>query len=272
MMALFLLALHVAVGVSTGLVSAGFRSRPDRAAQGALDAAIALAIPIIGPLAVLAAIAFELPFRRRAAVPAPDFSADTPRLRLLDPVEELRIGTTVEPVADVLARGTLEEVDRALRRLVRTDRPSSLLLVRDALQSDRLDVRVRVRGLIVRVEDRLIERARTAEDPLERARASRALACLSADPVRLRDHLVDAVAAYEKALAVDPGGSAGGELGELLLRMGDLERARRTLTGHLRRHPDDEGARLCRAQASLRAADLSAARDDCSVLHRQDPE
>jgi hypothetical protein len=272
MIVALLLVVHVMVGLGAGLVSAGLRSRPDQAAQGELDAAIALAIPIIGPLAVLAAIAFELAFRRQAALAAPDLTLDPPRLRLLDPVEELRIGTTVEPVADVLARGTLEEVDRALRRLVRSDRPSSLLLVRDALQSDRLDVRVRVRGLIVRVEDRLIERARMATSPLERARASRALACLSSDPVRLRDHVVDAVAAYEEALAADPGGTAGGELGELLLRMGDLEGARETLTGHLGRHPDDLEARLCRAQASLRAADLPAARDDCSLLHRQDPE
>ncbi len=54
--------------------------------------------------------------------------------------------------------------------------------------------------------------------------------------------------------------------------MGDVERARRTLTGHLRRHPDDAQARLCRAQASLRAADLGAARDDCSLLPPPDPE
>jgi len=271
-MILPLLAAHLAAALVAGLLSAAVRSRPFRLSEGALDAAIALLLPVVGPLTVLAGLLFELPFRVRKPPPAGDASDDVPRLRILDPVEELRIGTTVEPVADVLARGTVEEVDRALRRLVRSNKPSSLLLVRDALQSDRLDVRVRARGLVVRVEDRLVERAHRADTPLDRARAFRSLACLSGDPLRVRDHLRDAVAAYEQALADDPDGPAGGELGELLLRMGDVDRARRALTGHLRRHPDDAEARLCRAQAALRAADLPAARDDCSLLPRPDPE
>jgi len=267
-----LLAAHVAAGLGAGLLSAALRSRPFRLSDGGLDAAIALLVPVVGPLAVIVGLIFELPFRRRRPAPVPDLSGDALPPRILDPVEELRIGTTVEPVADVLARGTVEEVDRALRRLVRSDRPSSLLLVRDALQSERLDVRIRARGLVVRVEDRLMERARAARRPIDRARAFRALACLSGDPVRLRDYLRDAVAAYEEALIDDSDDAAGGELGELLLRMGDLERARSTLTGHLRRHPDDADARLCRAQASLRAADLDGARDDCAHLPGREAE
>jgi hypothetical protein len=261
-----LLAAHLAMGLGAGLLSAALRSRPFRLSGGAVDAAVALLLPAVGPALVLAALVFEVAFRRRGPSSLPEASESAPNLRILDPVEELRIGTTVEPVADVLARGTLEEVDRALRRLIRSDRPSSLLLVRDAMQSDRLDVRVRVRGLVVRIEDRLIERVRAARSPLDRARACRALACLSTDPVRLRGHLRDAIDAYEGALAADADGPAGGELGELFLRIGDAERARRTLTAHLRRHPEDEEARLCRAQACLRAADLDAARDDCALL------
>jgi hypothetical protein len=264
-MILQLAAAHVGAGLAAGLLSAA-RSRPFRLSTGALDAAIALLLPVIGPILVVTAIGFELAFRRRRSVPATQPAEDAPLLQPLDPVEELRIGTTVEPVADVLARGTLEEIDRALRRLIRSDRPSSLLLVRDAMHSDRLDVRVRVRGLIVRVEDRLIERIREARSPLDRARARRALACLSSDPIRLRGHLREAIDAYEEAVAADPDGPAGGELGELFLRIGDVERALRTLTGHLKRHPDDQAARLCRAQASLRAADLAAARQDCALL------
>jgi hypothetical protein len=267
-----LLAAHVAAGLGAGLLSAALRARPFRLAHGALDGAIALLVPVVGPLTVIVGLILELPFRRRRPAPAPDPSGDTPPPRILDPVEELRIGTTVEPVADVLARGTIEEVDRALRRLVRSDRPSSLLLVRDALQSERLDVRVRARGLVVRIEDHLMERARAARRPLDRARAFRALACLSGDPVRLRNYLRDAVGAYEEAMINDPDSAAGGELGELLLRMGDPERARTTLTGYLRRHPDDQDARLCRAQASLRAADLHGARDDFAHLPGRDAE
>jgi hypothetical protein len=267
-----LVTAHLAAGLGVGLLSAAVRSRPFRPAAGALDAAIALLVPVVGPMTVLVALLFELPFRRRSPPPARESGDDAPRLRILDPVDELRIGTTVEPVADVLARGTLEEVDRALRRLVRSERPSSLLLVRDALQSDRLDVRIRARGLTVRVEDRLMTRAHSARRPLEQARAFRALACLSGDPLRLRDHLRGAVDAYERAVAVDPDGPAGGELGELLLRIGDVEKARTTLTGHLRRHPEDAEARRWRALASLRAADLDAARDDGALFPRQEPE
>lgn len=270
---ILLLAAHVAAGLIVGLVSALVRSRPFRPASGALDAAIALLVPIVGPATVIAALVLELASRRRTPAPEPEPAGEEePGLRTFDPVEELRIGTTVEPVADVLARGTLEEIDRTLRRLMRSDRPSSLLLVRDALHSERLDVRIRVRGLIVRMEDRLLARARSARSPLERARACRALTCLSGDPVRLRAHLANAVAAYEEALAAEPDGPAEGELGELLLLTGDVERARRTLTAHLRRHPDDAEARLCRAQASFRAADLRAAREDCALLQRPAPE
>lgn len=267
-MILTLVGVHVAAALAAGLLSAAARSRPFRLSTGALDAAIALLLPVVGPLLVFAAVGFEAAFRRRRPAPPWEPAEDAPLLRSLDPVDELRIGTTVEPVADVLARGTIEEVDRVLRRLIRSDRPSSLLIVRDALQSDRLDVRIRVRGLIVRFEDRLIERIGEARSPLDRARARRALACLSSDPVRLRGNLRDAIDAYEEAMAADPDGPAGGELGELFLRIGDVERARRTLTGHLQRHPDDAAARLCRAQASLRAADIASAREDCALLQK----
>jgi len=267
-----LILAHVAGGLAACLLSAALRSRPFRFADGALDAAIALLLPVVGPLIVISGLALEFAFRRRRGPPTLDPIEDERPSRILTPVEELRIGTTVEPVADVLARGTLEEIDRALRRLIRSDRPSSLLLVRDALHSDRLEVRIRVRGLIVRVEDRLMARVRSARQPLDRARAFRALACLSSDPVRLRDHLRSAVASYEEALAADPDGPAGSELGRLYLLMGDVDRARRTLTAHLRRHPDDAEARLSRAQAALGASDLVAAREDCALLDRTAPE
>lgn len=263
-----LLAAHLSIAVGVGLLSAAIRSRPFRPAAGALDALIAFLLPVVGPATVLAGLGLELAFRRRGAAtpPVPAASEAPERDREIDPVEELRIGTTVSPVAEVLALGDLEEIDRTLRRLVQSDRPGSLLLIRDALQSARLDVRVRARGLIVRVEDRLMARVREAKDPLERARACRKLACLSADAVSLREHARAAVAAYEEALAGDPASPAGAELGRLLLQMGELDQARRVLTDHLRSHPDDSEARLARAQAALRAADLPAARRDCATL------
>ena len=266
-----LLLGHVAVAAGVGLLSASLRSRPFRPAAGALDALIAFLLPVIGPATVLLGLGLEVAFRRRTP-PAPTGETGSPAADALlresevDPVEALRTGTTVSPVSEVLALGDLEEIDRTLRRLILSDRPESLLLIRDALQSARLDVRVRARGLIVRVEDRLMARAREAGDPLERARACRKLACLSGDPVSLRQHAVAAVAAYEQALARDPASPAGGELGRLLLMTGEIDRARRVLTAHLHRHPDDSEARLARAQAALRAADLPAARRDCALL------
>ncbi|RPH47801.1 MAG: tetratricopeptide repeat protein [Planctomycetota bacterium] len=94
----------------------------------------------------------------------------------------------------------------------------------------------------------------------------RKLACLSADPISLQQHLRGAITAYEQALARDPGSTAGGDLGRLLLFSGDFARARQVLTRHLLRHPGDSEARLARAQAALRAADLPAARRDCASL------
>lgn len=266
---------HGALALGVGLLSAAVRSRPFRPSAGALDALLAFLVPVLGPATVLASLGLELAFRRRApsldvGEPAPDGPL---RDREIDPVEELRAGTTVSPVAEVLALGDLEEIDRTLRRLVDSDRPGSLLLIRDALQSSRLDVRVRARGLLVKVEDRLRALVReAADDPLKRARACRKLAGLSVDAVSLRQHLREAVAACEDAIARDPGSPAGGELGRLLLWMGEIDRARSVLSNHLRRHPDDRDARLARAQAALGCSDLPAARRDCAMLGLPGPE
>jgi hypothetical protein len=260
---------HVALALGAALLSAAVRTRSFRPSAGALDALIGLLLPVVGPAIVLAGVVLEVAFRRRGAEPAIDDGPleDVPlRGRDASPVEELRIGTSVSPLAEVLAHGNLEEVDRAMRRLILSDRPGTLLLLRDALQSARLDVRVRARGLIVRVEDSLLAFTRKEGDPLERARAFRKLACLSSDPVSLQQYLRGAVASYEQALARDPGSPAGGELGRLLLLCGDFDQARQVLTRHLQRHPADTEARLARAQAALRAADLPAARRDCATL------
>lgn len=267
-----LLLVHAALALAAGVLSALVRPRGARAANAVHDALVALLLPVVGPAIVLSGVVLELAFRRRSpAATAEEPAAGDDGRREPDPVEELRIGTTVAPVAEVLAVGTLEEVDRALRRLARSDDPATLLLIRDALQAARLDVRVRARGLVVRIEDRLLACVRESRDPLERARARRKLACLSGDPVSLQQHLRAAVTDYEQALA-GGGSTAGGEFGRLLLLMGDVERARRMLTSHLRRHPDDSAARLARAQASLRAADLRAAREDCPTLGLPAPE
>jgi tetratricopeptide (TPR) repeat protein len=263
---------HVALALGLGLLAASLRGRPFRASRGALDALVVLALPGIGALTVLGALALERLFRRRDPRPPETDPADDAPIREVDPLEELRIGTAVAPFAEILALGDLEEVDRALRRLVDSERPAVLRLLKDALQSPRLEVRVRVRGLLVRLEDRLRIRARDADDPVERARAARKLGELSVDPATVRQQFADAVRAYEDALASRPDSAAGGELGQLLLLLGEAERARDVLTQHLREHPDDLEARHARARASLRLADVPAVRRDCRTLDLPAPE
>jgi hypothetical protein len=269
-----LLLAHVGIAALVGLVSAAARGRPIRLSWGLPDAALALALPVVGPLTALLALILERAFRRRgvrsAELDAP--AEEGSPIRELDPLEELRVGTAVAPVGEILAMGDLEEIDRALRRLVESDRPPVLRLLKDALQSPRLEVRVRARGLLVRAEDRLLARVRDAEDPLDRARASRKLADLSADSVTARQHLRDAARAFEDSLAADPASVAGTELGRTLLLLGETERAREILTRHLRNHPGDAEARLVRAQASLRLSDVAAARRDCTALDQPTPE
>src|SRR5262245_47594638 len=188
-----LLLAHVGIAAALGLLSAVLHGRPFRLSWGLPDAFLALALPVIGPLTVLSALILERVFRLRRGRPvereAPE--EDPAPIRELDPLEELRIGTSVAPVAETLALGDLELIDRTLRRLVESDRPAVLRLLKDALQSPRLEVRVRARGLLVRAEDRLLTLSREAEDPLERARASRKLADLSADPATARQYLCD---------------------------------------------------------------------------------
>ncbi len=263
-----LLLAHVAVALLVGVVSMLAHGRPFRPAWGLPDAILSLALPVIGPLTALGALLLERGFRRRGVRPSEiDAPADEPApIRELDPLEELRVGTAVAPVAEILALGDLEEIDRTLRRLIDSDRPAVIRLLKDALRSPRLEVRVRARGLLVRAEDRLLARARDAEDPLERAGASRKLADLSADPATAAQHLRDAARACEESLASEPASVAGALLGRILLVLGETERAREILTRHLRIHPDDADARLVRAQASLRLSDVAAARRDCAAL------
>jgi hypothetical protein len=263
-----LLLAHVAIALAVGLVSAAARGRPFRLSWGVPDAILSLALPVLGPLTALGALVLERAFRRRGVRPADiDSPGDEPApIRELDPLEELRVGTSVAPVAEILAVGDLEEIDRTLRRLIDSERPAVLRLLKDALRSPRLEVRVRARGLLVRAEDRLITRARDAEDPLERARASQKLAGLCGDAATAGQHLRDAARACEESLASDPASTAGALLGRLLLVLGETERAREILTRHLRTHPDDADARLIRAQASLRLSDVAAARRDCAAL------
>jgi hypothetical protein len=269
-----LLLAHAALAAGVGLLSAALRGRPFRLSLGLPDALLSLGLPVLGPLVALGALVLERAFRRAGVRPAvPEAPLDLPApIRELDPLEELRIGTAVAPVGEILATGNLDEVDRTLRRLLDSDRPAVLRLLKDALQSPRLDVRVRARGLLVRAEDRLLGRARDADDPLERARASRKLADLSADPLTARQHLRDAARAFEESLASDPASVAGVELGETLLLLGESERAREILSRHLRHHPEDREARLVRAQASLRLADVAAARRDCEAFDGPDQE
>jgi hypothetical protein len=262
-----LLLAHVAVALAVGLVSAAAHGRPLRLSWGVPDAILSLALPVLGPLTALGALVLERAFRRRAKPAELDAPGDDPApIRELDPLEELRVGTSVAPVAEILAVGDLEEIDRTLRRLIDSERPAVLRLLKDALRSPRLEVRVRARGLLVRAEDRLLTRARDAEDPLERARASHKLAGLSGDAATAGQHLRDAARACEESLASDPASNAGALLGRLLLVLGETERAREILTRHLRNHPDDADARLIRAQASLRLSDVAAARRDCAAL------
>src|SRR6185295_14818650 len=112
-----LLLAHVGIAVGIGLLAA-LRRRPFRLSAGLLDAAIALALPVLGPLLVLGALALEVAFRRRSPRPLEgDPAEEEPGgLREMDPLEEMRIGTSVAPLAEILALGDLEDVDRTLRR------------------------------------------------------------------------------------------------------------------------------------------------------------
>jgi uncharacterized protein HemY len=127
-------------------------------------------------------------------------------------------------------------------------------------------VRQRIRGLVVRIEDRLVRVIRESRDPLERARACRKMARLSTIPETARLHLERAVAEYRQGLAADPGSPAALELAEILILLDDPRRARETLDRLLLRRPEDPAALRLRIEASLRLGDPEAARRDRRTL------
>ncbi len=263
-------ALLVQAGLMLGvaILSALVRSRPFRLAWGLLDVMIVLFIPGIGFLLVVAALILEAAFRRSLRgrpAEAPEEEQD-PFGRAPAPLEEIRIGTSVSPFSDLLASADLEEIDRAMRRLARADHPATLSRLKEALHSPRNDVRVRARGLLVRLEDHLLERVQSARDPLVRARACRKMAFLSSNPVTAGQHLRRAAAAYRQALLAKPASGLGLELGRVLLLQGEWESAREALSAHLRLYPCDAEARLARAEASLQLRDVDSARKDCVHL------
>jgi tetratricopeptide (TPR) repeat protein len=189
----------------------------------------------------------------------------------LDPAEELRIGSSVAPLAETLASEELPLADLALQRLAKADSPSALARLKNALASGDRHIRVRARGLIVRLEDGLVRLIRTNADPIQRGWAFRRLAMLSVDPATASKHLEGAAQAYREALSHQPGSPAGLELGRVLLLLGRPEEARSAFSGHLARSAEDARGYLGRAEANLAMRDLRGVRMDLAILASLDP-
>jgi hypothetical protein len=269
-----LIVLHVLSAALLAGAAAAVRGRRPSLAEVGLEFSTAFLLPVAGTLTVGVQILLEALFGRLVR--------PTPASRLLEPDEEiepesgtfadeLRIGTSVAPLAETLATGDEETIDLALQRLARAESPAALARLRQALASGRREVRVRVRGLMVRLEDRLVRLIRTTRDPAQRGLAFRRLALLSLDPITAAEHLEHAAESFREALALDPSSAAGLDLGRVLLAQGKPGPAGKAFSEHLYRHPSDPRGYLGRAEARLGMRDLRGVRLDLSVLAGLDP-
>jgi hypothetical protein len=271
-----ILAGYLAAALLVWLVAAAARKRPLSLRWGLHDFLTAVLVPgaglITGALGLVLELVFVRSVRRGGAddlfrrVPE-DALAD----RVPDAIEKLRSGTAVAPFGETLAAGEPEEIDRSLRRLSRSDAPSAVERLKEALRSPRRDVRVRARGLLVRLEDDLVRVIQKSKDPLERGRACRRLASLSVDVETAKQYLERASVEFRSAATASATSNARLELAKTLLELGDAATARDMAEWYLVRHPADVDAYRTRLKAHLILRDLPAIRRDCAALAAADP-
>lgn len=267
-----LVGIHVGLSGALALGASLARGRGLTLRGSALEFFTALLLPGVGALGVLIQIVMEALFRWTVepAGAAELFEAnveDPARRARVNPLEEIRAGIMAAPFGETLDGGEPLQLDLAMRRLAGAATPAALLRLREALESPSRDVRVRARGLLVRVEEKLLTLLRSSADPAERGRAHVKLAALSPDGRTARRHLEQAAAAFREAPARGPADpSVGLELGQVLLGLGDAAGAREAFNRHLHRHPRDPRGYVGRAQASFRLGDRSSLRLDFAYL------
>lgn len=258
------LQLHGILALAALLLGAVVPSPGGRA----LETAAALAVPIAGPAAVILQRLVELALARWVKPCRPEDL--TPKIGIdldpvPDPVEEVRIGLAAAPVEEVLDAGEPERIEPMLQRLVRRGTPEALHSLVETLQRPDRALRVRARGLLVRLEDQLVRRARTSADPVDRGRAFLTLAALARGPSAAR-YAAQAATAFEQAVAADPAGPGVLELARLLVDRGEAERACGLLDTYVSRNPSSPDGYIARAEARARAGRLAAARLDAAYL------
>ena len=261
------IAAHVALACLLGLLAAKARGRGFRIEWAATEFWVALLIPGLGALAVAIQLFLEATFRR---VVAP---VDTRGLAVVrghvaiaprqgNPVSELRVGCDALPFAETLNGKETKVVDLAMRRLARAESSTSLDRLREAVDVTDLRTRVRARGVMVHIEDRLIQRIRTSGDPALRGRAFVKLAHLSTDSGAARTHLQSAAIEFRQAVDDGVTGRVWLELGRVQLALGDAPGALDSFSKYILSAPGESDGYLARAEANFRLGELSAVRDD----------
>jgi len=262
-----ILGVHVGSALLAGVAAAVIRRR--LAEMVGLEFWTVLLLPGLGLAMVIVSLILEAFFRRAIAPtdaaklfdlgPRSAYRRDVP-----PPVEVLKRGIAAAPFEETLEIGGPAAIELALRRLSRAQTPSSMAALQKALRSADRDVRVRARGLLVRIEARLVQKA-AAGEPEERGRAYESMARLSSGPTA-RQHLDAAAGCFRQALANRPESRVGLDLGRVLLLKKEWTAARQALTRHLLRYPTDAEARLARAEASFALSDAAGVREDCAAL------
>ena len=240
---------------------------PSRGGRG-LETAVAIGLPVAGPAAVIVQRLMELILSRLVRPCRPEDL--TPKIGIdldpvPDPIDELRIGLAAAPVEEVLDAGEPERIEPMLQRLVRRGSPEALRSLAAILRRPDRTLRVRARGLLVRLEDGLVRRALTPGDPVERGRAFVMLSTLAQGPTAAR-YASQAADAFREAVARDPGGPGALELARLMQDAGAPEDACRVLDRFVQLNPSAPEGYLARAEARARAGRLAEARLDAAFL------
>ncbi|MDO9500265.1 hypothetical protein [Falsiroseomonas sp.] len=246
--------------------------------SGAVLRLLGATLPVLGPLAMLgalAALALGVPRRLRRVTPAQPEDPLDARLEAIAQARDLPEGLLLESLGDVLRWGHARQKACALELAAEPGRSGGAALLRLALSDADPAVRARAELLRPQVERRLLDAAealragargqsgaagRTAQRALARALDRAAFSGLL-EPPRAAACRAEAAELWQAlAEAATNGGDAEAEaaLGRNLLALGDLPSARRALEAAVTRGAAGACAIGWLAECLFRARDFAA--------------
>jgi tetratricopeptide (TPR) repeat protein len=189
----------------------------------------------------------------------------------------------VAPIVDVLqSKADGRDMRKAVENLSRTDSPSAVLALREALLNESVEVRSYAANILTKLEERLAFRVKRLQEEMANGTRTGPAATLEtaraffdyayyhvAEDVFRPQYLQETVAHARKARELGAGAPALLLEGRALLCLERYEEAENRFTQFLQERPHDSKALLWRAEARFRLARYPGVREDCESTLRE---